>query len=39
MPVTALWLIGLMLGLDLIAIGAALGAMAWKLRGQAAPAA
>ena len=39
MPVTALWLIGLMLGLDLIAIGAALGAMAWRLRGQAVPAA
>ena len=30
-------LIGLMLGLDLIAIGAALGAMAWRLRGQAVP--
>jgi hypothetical protein len=39
MLITAPWLIGLMPGLDRIAIGAALGAMAWRLRGQAATAA
>ena len=32
MPITALWLIGLMLGLDLIGIGAAIGLMAWRVR-------
>jgi len=33
MPVTALWLIGLVLGINLISMGAALGYMAITLRG------
>lgn len=32
MPVTALWLIGLMLGVQLISVGAALTWLAWQLR-------
>lgn len=32
MPVTALWLIGLMLGVQLISVGAALGWLAWQVR-------
>lgn len=33
MPVTALWLIGLLLGINLISVGASLGYMAISLRG------
>ena len=33
MPVTALWLIGLLLGVNLISVGASLGYMAISLRG------
>lgn len=32
MPVTAVWLIGLLLGINLITVGASLGHMAWALR-------
>ena len=32
MPVTALWLIGLMLGMQLISVGAALSWLAWQVR-------
>lgn len=32
MPVTALWLIGLMLGVQLISVGAALAWLAWQIR-------
>ncbi len=36
MPLAALWLIGLILGINLIAIGVALGALAWTVRQGAA---
>lgn len=32
LPVTALWLIGLLLGIELISVGAALGSLAWQVR-------
>ncbi|TXL81612.1 HdeD family acid-resistance protein [Vineibacter terrae] len=32
LPVTALWLIGLMLGIKLISVGAAIGYLAWQTR-------
>lgn len=32
MPVTAIWLIGLMLGVQLISVGAALGWLSWQVR-------
>ena len=32
MPVTALWLIGLMLGMQLISVGTALSWLAWQIR-------
>ena len=32
LPVTALWLIGLLMGIELISIGAATAYMAWKIR-------
>ena len=36
MPVTALWLIGLLLGVNLISVGVSLGAMAMSLRAEKA---
>jgi uncharacterized membrane protein HdeD (DUF308 family) len=36
MPVAALWLVGLILGINLIAIGLSLGALAWAVRQSAA---
>lgn len=33
MPVTALWLIGLLLGIHLISVGASVGVVAWTARG------
>ena len=36
MPVTGLWLIGLILGVNLISMGASLGVMAWTLHKTAA---
>jgi uncharacterized membrane protein HdeD (DUF308 family) len=33
LPVTALWLLGVMLGIQLICEGAALGYLAWNVRG------
>lgn len=36
MPVTALWLIGLILGIQLISVGVAIGSLAWTLRKEAA---
>lgn len=35
LPVTATWLIGLMLGVDLISVGGALAWLAWQVRRQA----
>ena len=32
LPVTAIWLIGLMLGIQLIGTGAAIGLLAWRIR-------
>jgi uncharacterized membrane protein HdeD (DUF308 family) len=32
LPVTAVWLIGLLLGIQLISVGAALGYLAWQVR-------
>jgi uncharacterized membrane protein HdeD (DUF308 family) len=32
MPVTAVWLIGLLLGIELISIGAATAYLAWHIR-------
>jgi uncharacterized membrane protein HdeD (DUF308 family) len=32
LPVTAVWLIGLLLGLQLISVGAAIGYLAWQVR-------
>jgi uncharacterized membrane protein HdeD (DUF308 family) len=32
LPVTAVWLVGLLLGLELISVGAALAWMAWQVR-------
>ncbi|CAN7654007.1 HdeD family acid-resistance protein [Phyllobacterium sp. LjRoot231] len=32
LPVTALWLIGLLLGIELISVGAALAHLAWRVR-------
>lgn len=34
MPVTALWLIGLIHGIQLISVGVAIGALVWKLRSE-----
>jgi uncharacterized membrane protein HdeD (DUF308 family) len=31
-PVTAIWLLGVLLGIELISEGAALGRMAWQAR-------
>jgi uncharacterized membrane protein HdeD (DUF308 family) len=33
LPVTAVWLIGLLLGIQLISVGAAVGYLAWQVRG------
>src|SRR3954467_7000497 len=32
LPVTALWLIGVLLGINLISVGAAIGYLAWQVR-------
>jgi uncharacterized membrane protein HdeD (DUF308 family) len=32
LPVTALWLVGVLLGINLISVGAAIGYLAWKVR-------
>ena len=32
LPVTALWLVGLLLGLQLISVGAAIAYLAWQVR-------
>jgi uncharacterized membrane protein HdeD (DUF308 family) len=32
LPITAIWLVGLMLGIQLISIGAALTSIAWQAR-------
>jgi uncharacterized membrane protein HdeD (DUF308 family) len=32
MPVTAVWLVGLLLGIQLISVGAALAYLAWQVR-------
>ena len=32
MPVTAVWLIGLLLGVNLISVGAAIAYLAWQVR-------
>lgn len=32
LPVTAVWLIGLLLGIELISVGAAIGYLAWQIR-------
>ncbi len=32
LPVTALWLIGILLGINLISVGAAIGYLAWQVR-------
>ena len=32
LPVTAIWLLGVLLGIDLICEGAALGYLAWQVR-------
>jgi uncharacterized membrane protein HdeD (DUF308 family) len=32
LPVTALWLIGVLLGINLISVGAAIGYLAWQMR-------
>lgn len=39
LPVTAVWLIGLLLGVNLISIGAAIGYLAWQVRKSPEPAA
>ena len=39
LPVTAVWLIGLMLGIQLIGTGTAIGYLAWRIRRSVAPAA
>jgi len=36
LPVTALWLIGLLLGIELISVGAAMAYLAWQVRRAAA---
>jgi uncharacterized membrane protein HdeD (DUF308 family) len=35
LPVTAVWLVGLLLGIELISVGAALAWMAWQVRNSA----
>lgn len=35
LPVTALWLVGLLLGIELISVGAAIGYLAWQVRQSA----
>lgn len=37
LPVTAVWLIGFLLGINLISIGAAIGYLAWNVRHAATP--
>ncbi len=37
LPVTALWLIGLLVGIELISVGAALAWLAWRVRNPPAP--
>lgn len=32
LPITAVWLLGLLLGIELISVGAALGHLAWRVR-------
>ena len=32
LPVTAVWLIGLLLGINLISVGAAIAYLAWRVR-------
>ena len=32
LPVTAVWLIGLLLGINLISVGAAIAYLAWQVR-------
>ena len=32
LPVTAVWLVGLLLGIELISTGAAIGYLAWEVR-------
>ena len=37
LPVTAMWLIGLLLGMQLISVGAAIAYLAWQVRQASAP--
>ena len=32
LPVTAMWLIGLLLGINLVSVGAAIAYLAWQVR-------
>jgi uncharacterized membrane protein HdeD (DUF308 family) len=38
LPVTALWLVGLLVGIELICVGAALAYLAWRVRNPPATA-